>query len=105
MKAIWYEEPGEAAAVLQYGDIEQPQPGPGEVLVRVHASGVNPSDTKFRSGWMGAEATLSSNDSPIMMEQASLRQWERGFQPHESENGSGYMKPKEVLPGELQRTL
>lgn len=72
MKAIWYEQPGEAAAVLQYGDIEQPQPGPGEVLVRVHASGVNPSDTKFRSGWMGLKQpyprTIPHNDGAGMIE-------------------------------------
>ena len=28
-------------------------PGPGEVAIRVHASGVNPSDTKRRGGWLG----------------------------------------------------
>lgn len=72
MKAIWYEEPGEAAAVLQYGDLEQPSPGPGEVLVRVHGSGVNPSDTKFRSGWMGLKQpyprTIPHNDGAGMIE-------------------------------------
>lgn len=31
-----------------------PVAGPGEVLVRVRASGVNPSDTKQRAGWRGA---------------------------------------------------
>lgn len=72
MKAIWYEEPGEAAAVLQYGDLEQPSPGPGEVLVRIHGSGVNPSDTKFRSGWMGLKQpyprTIPHNDGAGMIE-------------------------------------
>ncbi|MGR3276648.1 NADPH:quinone reductase [Acaryochloris marina NIES-2412] len=72
MKAIWYEQPGEAAAVLQYGEIERPQPGPGEVLVRVHASGVNPSDTKFRSGWMGLKQpyprTIPHNDGAGIIE-------------------------------------
>lgn len=72
MKAIWYEDTGEAAVVLQYGDIEQPQPGPGEVLVRVHASGVNPSDTKFRSGWMGLKQpyprTIPHNDGAGIIE-------------------------------------
>lgn len=53
MKAVWYEQPGAAADVLQYGEQETPEPQPGEVRVRVHVSGVNPSDTKFRSGWMG----------------------------------------------------
>jgi Zn-dependent alcohol dehydrogenase len=31
-----------------------PQPGHGEVLIKVEASGVNPHDTKRRSGWLGS---------------------------------------------------
>ncbi|WP_344785979.1 quinone oxidoreductase [Gordonia caeni] len=36
--------------VLSYGPVPDPQPGPGEVLVRVHAAGVNFIDTYFRGG-------------------------------------------------------
>lgn len=50
MKAVWYEGFGPAQAVLQQGDLAEPVPGPGEVLVRLHASGVNPSDVKLRAG-------------------------------------------------------
>ena len=50
MKALWYEEFGPASEVLIYGEMVDPVPGPGEVLVRVHASGVNPSDVKLRAG-------------------------------------------------------
>ncbi len=50
MRAVWYERNGPAREVLQFGDMPDPVPGPGEVLVRVHASGVNPSDWKTRSG-------------------------------------------------------
>jgi len=50
MRAAWYERNGSAREVLQVGDMPDPQPGPGEVRVRVHASGVNPSDWKTRSG-------------------------------------------------------
>ena len=53
MKAAWYERTGPAAEVLQCGELETPRPGPGEVLVRVFASGINPSDTKMRAGWRG----------------------------------------------------
>jgi NADPH2:quinone reductase len=53
MQAIWYEQKGEAQAVLQYGEMEIPEVGAGEMRVRVHVSGVNPSDTKGRSGWGG----------------------------------------------------
>src|ERR1700730_17884360 len=50
MRAAWYERQGEAADVLQVGVLERAEPGPGEVRVRVHASGVNPSDTYGRRG-------------------------------------------------------
>ena len=46
MKAAWYERNGAARDVLVVGEMPKPLPGPGEVLVRVHASGVNPSDVK-----------------------------------------------------------
>lgn len=50
MKAVWYERFGPAGEVLTLGEMADPAPGPGEVLVRVHASGVNPSDVKLRAG-------------------------------------------------------
>jgi NADPH:quinone reductase len=53
MRAAWYERPGPAAEVLQIGEMEAPEPGPGEVLVRVALSGVNPGDTKKRADWLG----------------------------------------------------
>lgn len=50
MKAAWYSYKGPARDVLQVGELPDPIPGPGEVLIRVRASGVNPSDTKSRGG-------------------------------------------------------
>lgn len=50
MKAGWYEKNGEARDVLVVGDMETPKPAAGEVLVRLKASGVNPSDVKSRRG-------------------------------------------------------
>jgi NADPH:quinone reductase len=50
MKAALYRTTGPASAVLTLEDIERPEPSPGEVLVRVHASGVNPTDWKTRAG-------------------------------------------------------
>ncbi len=49
MKAAVYTETG-PADVLEVIDLPKPDPGEGQVLVRIHASGVNPSDTKTRSG-------------------------------------------------------
>jgi NADPH:quinone reductase-like Zn-dependent oxidoreductase len=53
MRAVWYERQGPAKAVLQCGEMPRPQPGPGEVRVRVVASGINPSDVKRRTGFGG----------------------------------------------------
>ncbi len=50
MRAAFYERQGAAHDVLQIGSLERPHPKPGEVRVRVHASGVNPSDTYGRAG-------------------------------------------------------
>ena len=50
MRAAWYERFGTAADALIIGELEDPQPGPGEVLVRLRASAVNPSDVKKRAG-------------------------------------------------------
>lgn len=50
MKAAFYERNGPADEVLQVSELPMPAAGPGEVLVRVKASGVNPSDVKSRAG-------------------------------------------------------
>jgi len=50
MKAAFYERTGPAAQVLQLAELPDPQPGPGEVRVRLRWSGVNPSDVKSRAG-------------------------------------------------------
>jgi NADPH:quinone reductase len=50
MRAAVYTSTGSARDVLRVEEIDRPEPGPGEVLVRVHASGVNPTDYKTRSG-------------------------------------------------------
>jgi NADPH2:quinone reductase len=50
MRAAYYERNGPARDVLRVGEVETPQPGRGEVRVRLHTSGVNPSDVKSRMG-------------------------------------------------------
>lgn len=54
MKAAFYDRNGPADEVLQLGEMPMPSPGPGEVLVRVKTSGVNPSDVKSRAGQRAA---------------------------------------------------
>jgi len=49
MKSVVYDQTG-PAGVLRVAERETPQPGPGEVRVRVVVSGVNPTDWKNRAG-------------------------------------------------------
>jgi len=51
MKAAFYDTQGSAYDVLKTGEISKPRPGPNEVLVRVHISGINPTDIKARTGF------------------------------------------------------
>jgi len=44
--------------VLKIEEVLEPTPGPGEMLVRVHAAGVNPVDTYMRSGTQGRTPAL-----------------------------------------------
>lgn len=48
MQAAWYERNGAAAEVMQVGEQPTPEPAAGEVRVKLHYSGVNPSDVKSR---------------------------------------------------------
>src|SRR5579884_4219412 len=49
MKAIVVHEFG-GPEVLKFEEIPATKPGPGQVLVRIHAAGVNPADTYARTG-------------------------------------------------------
>ena len=62
MKAAWYNSFGSAEEVLNIGEFDTPEPGAGEVKIRVYASGVNPSDTKKR---LGANPALL-DDGPVI---------------------------------------
>jgi NADPH2:quinone reductase len=50
MRAAFYEANGSAREVLRVAEVDTPQPGRGEVRVRLMTSGVNPSDVKSRAG-------------------------------------------------------
>ena len=56
MRAAYYESVGAASNVIRVGERATPTPRPGEVRIRIHASGVNPSDVKARAGARGALA-------------------------------------------------
>ncbi|WP_372896279.1 hypothetical protein [Stieleria sp.] len=44
MKAAYIKQTG-SADVIQFGDLESPIAGPGQILIRIHAVSVNPIDT------------------------------------------------------------
>ena len=49
MKAAYIEQHG-GPEVLKYGDLPDPQPKPGEVVVDIHAASINGADWKVRAG-------------------------------------------------------
>lgn len=49
MKAIYFMQTG-SPEVLQYGDLPDPEPAVGEIVVDVHAASVNGVDWKIRAG-------------------------------------------------------
>ena len=57
MKALYFEEHGELD-VIRYGDVPDPVPGPGEVLLRVRACGINHLDIWVRRGWPGLKLEM-----------------------------------------------
>jgi NADPH:quinone reductase len=62
MRAVVYESLGSAREVLQLVETDAADPGPGEVRVRIHVSGVNPTDWKQRSG-----STMATMPFPRMI--------------------------------------
>jgi NADPH:quinone reductase-like Zn-dependent oxidoreductase len=53
MKAIRIHEFG-GPEVMKYEDVPMPQPGPGEIRIKIIAAGVNPMDWKVRRGLVGS---------------------------------------------------
>ena len=52
MKAVHIHDYG-GVDVLHYEDAPRPKPCPGEVLIRVYATTINPFDCAVRAGYMG----------------------------------------------------
>ena len=57
MKAVYFDEHGELD-VVKYGDVPDPKPGPGEVLIRVRACALNFLDIWVRRGWPGLKLEM-----------------------------------------------
>ncbi|MFJ3788647.1 NADP-dependent oxidoreductase [Kitasatospora sp. NPDC090091] len=61
-QAITFSEYG-APEVLQLSEVTPPEPGPGQVRIRVRAASVNPLDMKIRSGLMAGRGPA---DFPVV---------------------------------------
>jgi NADPH2:quinone reductase len=66
MRAAVFRQPGPSAEVLRVEEVPTPEPGPGQVRVRMAVSGVNPTDWKSRSGAtplpLGADFQVPNQD-------------------------------------------
>lgn len=60
MRTIQFEKTGTPAQVLQVAEAPVPSPGAGEILIKVIASPVNPSDIMFVRGMYGIRPELPS---------------------------------------------
>jgi NADPH:quinone reductase-like Zn-dependent oxidoreductase len=87
MKAASYQEVEPAKRVLRLGEHSIPEVPSGGVLVKVWASGVNPSDVKRRAGWLNAlmeypEVIPHSDGAGVIIavgEKSQRRGWTNGF--------------------------
>ena len=57
MKALYFDRHGERD-VLEYGELQDPRPGPGEVLVEIRAAALNHLDIWVRRGWPGLKLAM-----------------------------------------------
>ncbi len=64
MKAIVLHKTG-GPDQLSYEDVDTPEPGPGEVLIRVRAAGVNHVDVDIRKGVSGMSLSMSADLRPM----------------------------------------
>ncbi|MFE3856695.1 NADP-dependent oxidoreductase [Streptomyces griseorubiginosus] len=63
MKAVRFHEYGDPS-VLRHEDVEQPVPGPGQVLIRVAGTSFNPVDANIRAGFMQGPIPVTLPHTP-----------------------------------------
>ncbi len=90
-KAVRFEEYG-GVDVLNVVEVPMPEPGPGQVLVRVKAAGINPGEAKIREGLLHARwpATFPSGQgsdlagivAPVRPGRDRVRRGGRGHRIH-----------------------
>lgn len=94
MRAIRFHELGEPE-VLRLEDLPEPQAGPGEVVVAVHAAGINYADTRRRRGMYLEESPLpfvpgSEVAGMVARVGAGVAGWQVGAQVMAMVGGGGY---------------
>ena len=60
MKSVQFEQLGPPVAVLTVTDMPVPEPGPGEVVIKVNTCNINPADIMFIQGMYGIRPELPS---------------------------------------------
>src|SRR5579864_7273038 len=83
-KAVQFDTYGDVN-VLHVVEVPRPTPGPGEVVVRVKAAGINPGEAKIRQGLLDARwpATFPSGEGSDLAGTIDevgpeVREWQRG---------------------------
>ena len=80
MKAVLFHQHG-GPEVLQYTDFPTPEPGAGQVLVKLHAASLNRVDVTVRNGWLGLKLEMPHiNGADGAGEVAALGDGVDGFQ-------------------------
>jgi NADPH:quinone reductase-like Zn-dependent oxidoreductase len=64
---------------LVYRDVPVPVPGPGEVLIKVLAAGVNNTDINTRLGWYSSGVTASTADTATAQETQAVSRSDGGW--------------------------
>ena len=92
MKAIVIEGGKGAAEALKLGDVDEPIPGPGQIVIAVKAAGVNRPDIIQRNGFYppppGAPATMGLEVAGEVIHGAG--RWKVGDQVCALLGGGGY---------------
>lgn len=65
MKAAYITAQQGGPEVIEYGDVEQPQVGAGEILLQVHAVGISPQELEWVPTWKTADG--QERAKPIIM--------------------------------------
>lgn len=64
---------------LVYRDVPVPDPGPGEVLIRVLAAGVNNTEINTRLGWYSSSVTTSTETAAAVAEREARERHDGGW--------------------------